>query len=61
MIIAATADTAGAAMLVPAAQLYVPVLAPLPRTGLMTMSNTQQGAIIDPLGNRGRLQISLPE
>jgi hypothetical protein len=60
MTIAATADTAGAAMLVPEAQVYVLVLAPLPRDVLSTMSNTQQGAVADPDGYLGSVQASFP-
>ena len=60
MIRAATPDTAGAAMLVPAAQQYVLLLAPDPRHGAITRSKTQQKLTIEPLGLRGSAQMALP-
>ena len=61
MISAATPATAGEAMLVPAAQQYVALLAPLPRHGAMTRSNTQQNCTIEPLGLRGSAHTALPD
>src|SRR5262245_23066393 len=55
-ISAATPETCGAAIDVPAAKKYVDVPAP----GLMTKSNTKHGRVIEPLGRSGSVQLSLP-
>src|SRR5712691_6188945 len=58
MISAATAAAAGVAMLVPAAKKYTLFTRRLP--GLITKSNTKQGAVITPDGIRGIEQTALP-
>src|SRR6266550_823086 len=60
MINAATPDTAGVAMLVPAAQAYDPVWAPEPRCGARTRSKTTHGTVMKPVGITGMVQEAPP-
>src|SRR5438034_7435124 len=56
MINAATPDTAGVAMLVPAAHAYEFMALPDPRWGARTRSNTQHGTVMKPAGFTGFVQ-----